>query len=138
MEVAGWILDKSEATRAEEPAMHPAIAELAGLLFLCPIGELEQLYSARSARDCDALKEDLRASFEIVPPPPDIFDRALRLQQDFAIITGCGTEQRFPIRSPVAASCLVITHSSGTATFLRESSTDIGKQITLTFDAAGS
>jgi predicted nucleic acid-binding protein len=53
-------------------------------LFVCPIGELEQLYSARSARDHDDLKEDLHANFAIVAPPPDIFDKALRLQRDLA------------------------------------------------------
>ena len=84
MEIAGWILDKSAVARSEDPAVKQTLAELAGLLFVCPIGELEQLYSARSARDYDALKEDLHAAFEIVPPPPDIFARALRLQQDLA------------------------------------------------------
>jgi predicted nucleic acid-binding protein len=84
VELAGWILDKSAAVRAVDPAVSQTISELAGLLFVCPIGELEQLYSARSARDYDALKVDLHANFEIVPPPPDIFDRALRLQQDLA------------------------------------------------------
>ena len=84
MEIAGWILDKSAAARAEDSMVSQAIIELAGLLFVCPMGELEQLYSARSARDYDALKEDLHATFEIVAPPPDIFDRALRLQQDLA------------------------------------------------------
>lgn len=60
------------------------MAALAGLLFVCPIGELEQLYSARSARDYHDLKDDLHANFEIASPPEDIFDRALRLQQDLA------------------------------------------------------
>ena len=57
---------------------------MAGLLFVCPIGELEQLYSARSAADCDVLKADLHARFETVDTPADIFDRALRLQRDLA------------------------------------------------------
>jgi len=51
---------------------------------VCPIGELEQLYATSSDRDYDTLKADLHASCEIVTPPPDIFDRALRLQQDLA------------------------------------------------------
>lgn len=84
MEIAGWILDKSAAARSDDPVVSQTLDELAGVLFVCPIGELEQLYSARSARDYDALKEDLHASFEIVYPPPDLFDRALRLQQDLA------------------------------------------------------
>lgn len=84
MAVAGWILDKSAAVRSADPTGGQMLAELAGALFVCPIGELEQLYSARSAPEYDALKHDLRACFEIVPAPADIFDRALRLQQDLA------------------------------------------------------
>lgn len=70
MEVAGWILDKSASARSIDPDVSQAIAEL------------EQLYSARSARDHDALMEGPHASFAIVPPPSDIVDSALRLQQD--------------------------------------------------------
>lgn len=84
MEITGWILDKSAAARSDSPVVNQTLSELAGFLFLCPIGELEQLYSARSARDYDALKDDLHTAFETVPPPPDIFDRALALQQDLA------------------------------------------------------
>jgi predicted nucleic acid-binding protein len=84
VEVTGWILDKSAAARSDIPAVQHAIRELAGSLFVCPIGELEQLYSARSSREYDALKADLHASFEVVTAPHDIFDRALRLQQDLA------------------------------------------------------
>ena len=51
MAVAGWILDKSAASRAADPGIRRELAQLAGLLFVCPIGELEQLYSARSAEE---------------------------------------------------------------------------------------
>lgn len=64
--------------------MAAGLAELAGSLFVCPVGELEQLYSARSAMDYDALKADLRSSFPVVPAPPDLLERALRLQRDLA------------------------------------------------------
>lgn len=84
MAVAGWLLDKSAAVRAEDPVVGPQLDELVGDLFVCPVGELEQLYSARSARHYDELKDDLHASFELVPVPSDIFDRALRLQRDLA------------------------------------------------------
>jgi predicted nucleic acid-binding protein len=60
------------------------LAELAGSLYICPVGELEQLYSARSADDYDQLQSDLEAGFEIVPAPADIFERVLRLQRDLA------------------------------------------------------
>jgi predicted nucleic acid-binding protein len=81
---SGWVLDKSAAARSGDPAIGPQLAALAGSLFLCPIGELEQLYSARSAADYDGLQTMLRASFETVAAPADVFERALRLQRDLA------------------------------------------------------
>jgi predicted nucleic acid-binding protein len=80
----GWVLDKSAASRAEDSAIGPQLAELAGTLFVCPVGELEQLCSARSARDYDALREELHAGFERVAAPPDLLERALLLQRDLA------------------------------------------------------
>lgn len=84
MAVAGWILDKSAAARSSDPVVGAQLAELAGQLFVCPIGELEQLYSARSARDYDQLKTELRASFATVAAPPALLERALVLQRDLA------------------------------------------------------
>ena len=84
MAVAGWILDKSAAARSTDPLVAARLAELAGSLSICPVGELEQLYSARSARDYDRLKEKLHAAYEVVSAPPDILERALRLQRDLA------------------------------------------------------
>jgi predicted nucleic acid-binding protein len=82
--VAGWVLDKSAAARADQPVVADQLAELAGALFLCPVGELEQLYSARSSKHYDKLQAELYASFDIVPAPADVFDRALALQRDLA------------------------------------------------------
>ena len=84
MALTGWILDKSAAARADDPLVGAGLAELAGSLFVCPVGALEQLYSARSAADYDALKSSLQASLRIVPAPPDLLDRALRLQEALA------------------------------------------------------
>ena len=84
MAVAGWVLDKSAAARAEDPRIGPQLAEMAGSLYVCPVGELEQLYSARSATDYDRLKSELHASFEVVATPADIIERALALQRDLA------------------------------------------------------
>ena len=84
MAVAGWVLDKSAATRAGDPVVRPQLEELAGSLFVCAVGELEQLYSARSARDYDELKAALRANLDLVVAPPDLLERALGLQADLA------------------------------------------------------
>lgn len=84
MALTGWVLDKSAAARATDPSYGRELDELTGSLFLCPVGALEQLYSARSASDYDELDRELRESFELLDVPPDLFDRALRLQQDLA------------------------------------------------------
>ena len=84
MAVTGWILDKSAAARAEDTKVGQQLAELAGSLFLCGVGQLEQLYSARSGRDYDVLKSTLYENFEVVAAPPDLFNLALGLQQDLA------------------------------------------------------
>ena len=84
MAVDGWILDKSAAARLAERAIRTQLEELAGRLWICPIGELEQLYSARSARAYDDLADALRESLPRVAAPPDLFDRALALQRDLA------------------------------------------------------
>jgi predicted nucleic acid-binding protein len=82
--VAGWVLDKSAAVRADQPGVADELAQLAGQLVICPIGELEQLYSARSATHYDQLQAELHTAFEIVAAPADILDRALTLQRDLA------------------------------------------------------
>jgi len=82
--VAGWILDKSAAARADHRSIGPQLDELAGSFYMCPVGELEQLYSARSAIDYNQLKAELHTHFGIVIAPPDLLERALALQQDLA------------------------------------------------------
>ena len=84
MAITGWLLDKSAAARAADPVVAAQLAELAGELCVCPVGELEQLYSARSADDYDELRADLHAGFRIVEAPSDILGRALALQRDLA------------------------------------------------------
>ena len=110
MAVRGWLLDKSAAARSAQERIAQQLAELAGSLFLCPVGELEQLYSARSARDYDALESELLASFEIVPVPQDVFARALALQRDLAHHHGMW--HRTPIPDLLIA-CTALHHDLG-------------------------
>ncbi len=84
MAVRGWLLDKSAAARVGDSRVDLTLAELAGSLHLCAVGELEQLYSARSAGDYDEMKTELRRAFPLVSAPPDVLDRALGLQHDLA------------------------------------------------------
>lgn len=110
MAVKGWLLDKSAAARGAQQRIAEQLAELAGILFLCPVGELEQLYSARSARDYDALEAELSMSFEIVPVPPDVFEKALDLQRDLAHHHGMW--HRTPIPDLLIA-CTALHHGLG-------------------------
>lgn len=84
MAVTGWVLDKSAVARVTDPDVKQELSRLAGSLYVCPVGELEQLYSARSAKDYDRMKSDLRESFEVIEAPAELLDRALSLQQDLA------------------------------------------------------
>jgi predicted nucleic acid-binding protein len=82
--VAGWVLDKSAAGRVANARVRRQLDELLGSLFICPVGELEQLYSARSSKDYDELKAELHSSFDLVDAPQDLLERALELQRDLA------------------------------------------------------
>ena len=110
MAVRGWLLDKSAAARSGDERVGSQLAELAGSLFLCPVGELEQLYSARSAKDYDALEADLRDTFEIIATPPDLFERAHDLQRDLAHHHGMW--HRTPIPDLLIA-CTALHHGLG-------------------------
>jgi len=82
--VAGWLVDKSAASRIGDSVIGSQLFELAGSLHICPVGQLEQLYSARSAAEYDIWSDKLRAGYEVVTAPEDVLDRALRLQRDLA------------------------------------------------------
>ena len=110
MALRGWLLDKSAAARSADERVKVQLSELAGSLHLCPVGQLEQLYSARFARDYDALDADLRDSFPIVTAPPDVFDRALDLQRDLAHHHGMW--HRTPIPDLLVA-CIALHHGLG-------------------------
>ena len=84
MAVAGWILDKSAAARVDLEEVRSELRQLAGTLYICPVGELEQRYSAQSAAEYDELAAELSSTFPRAEVPPDVFDRALDLQRDLA------------------------------------------------------
>lgn len=84
MAISGWLVDNSVAARKNHPVVRSQLAELAGFLHICPVIRLEQLYSARSARDYDAHLIELSEAFTSVAAPADIFERSLSLQRDLA------------------------------------------------------
>lgn len=77
-----WILDKSAHVRLLAGHTPPSGIDL-GDLAICDIGELEWLYSARSAKDYDSQQVSLRV-YRVLRPPEDIFDRVRHLQRDLA------------------------------------------------------
>ena len=76
MAIDGWIVDTSAVSRSREPGVRAQLEELTGRLWICPVGELEQLYSTRSAADYDALAAELDETMQRAPAPPDLLDRA--------------------------------------------------------------
>ncbi|MGH9379944.1 MAG: PIN domain-containing protein [Thermoanaerobaculia bacterium] len=108
--MSGWLLDKSATARSADERVGARLAELTGELYLCSVGQLEQLYSARSAEDYDTLDADLRDAFPIVAAPPDVFDRALALQRDLAHHHGMW--HRTPIPDLLIA-CTALHHGLG-------------------------
>jgi hypothetical protein len=53
----------------------------AGLLAVCPVTELEILYSARSKADRDGIRTVLREAFTWVLMPDRVFERAAEVQE---------------------------------------------------------
>ncbi len=82
--MTGWIVDKSVAVRLHDPIVAEQLIDADGSLYICEVGLLEQLYSAKNARDYDRLEAILRASFDVLSSPADILVAAQHLQRDLA------------------------------------------------------
>ena len=82
--MSGWIIDKSVATRLSDPNVAAQLTDADGNLYLCEVGLLEQLYSAKNARDYDRLETILRTNFDVLSSPADLLDAAQHLQRDLA------------------------------------------------------
>lgn len=80
----GWLLDKSAASRKADPVVGAQLDQLTGKLCVCPVAMLEQLFSARSAHDYDAIDQRIRTELVVIDPAPDVLDLALALQRDLA------------------------------------------------------
>jgi predicted nucleic acid-binding protein len=78
-----FLLDTSALVRLlRDPAVRARWEQqvTAGLVAVCPIVELELLYTARSAADRDELVELLGTAFASVPMPDRVFARATEVQ----------------------------------------------------------
>jgi len=87
MAVTLWVPHKSAHLRLIAGAELPAGISPARLA-MCEMGILEWLYSTRSAREFDAQNTELRATFDVLAAPDDIFERVFRLQSDLAHYRG--------------------------------------------------
>ena len=84
MALNGWIVDKSVATRLDGPQVAEQLVDADGPLYLCEVGLLEQLYSAKNSRDYDRLETILRTNFEVLSSPAEVLLAAQHLQRDLA------------------------------------------------------
>ncbi|MGH3713637.1 MAG: PIN domain nuclease [Micromonosporaceae bacterium] len=83
MSLARYLVDTSALLRlARDEAIGQLWAEPrdAGLLAVCPVTELELLYTARSRRERDVMLDKLRSTFTWVVMPDRVFDHAAQTQ----------------------------------------------------------
>ncbi|EHK85209.1 PIN domain-containing protein [Saccharomonospora azurea] len=84
MNAARFLIDTSALARLLRPDADRFgwdQAAAAGLLAVCPLTELEFLYSARNADDRARVAEDLRSVFAWVPVGDRVYDRASQVQE---------------------------------------------------------
>jgi len=114
---ARYLVDKSALARWDEPTvaavLDPALA--AGLLWTCPLVELEVLYSAQNATEYNAAAHDRAATYSDAPLAPQVGVVALELQ---AAMAAAGTLRAVgPIDLLIAATAihhdLTVLHYDG-------------------------
>ncbi|TDB71004.1 PIN domain nuclease [Micromonospora sp. KC721] len=88
MKLADYLVDTSALVRLlRDPALRGRWEPLvtAGLLAVCPLVELEFLYSARSAADRTRLSELIRTAFGWVAMPDRVYERAAEIQEELTV-----------------------------------------------------
>jgi predicted nucleic acid-binding protein len=78
----GWLLDSSALAQAHRPEVAEQLEPLlrAGLLYTCPVLDLEALATARTASGYRRLAVERREAYRGVPLQPAVGERALSLQ----------------------------------------------------------
>lgn len=79
---AGWLLDTSALALADRPEVAEKVEPLlrAGLLYTCPVLDLEALSTARTAADYRTMADERREAYRALPLQPSIGTGALDLQ----------------------------------------------------------
>ncbi|SBT50308.1 PIN domain nuclease [Micromonospora auratinigra] len=93
MKIADYLIDTSALVRLlRDPAVLARWEQTltAGLVAICPLVELEFLYSARSVADRARLEQQLRTVFGWVGMPDGSYERAAEIQAD---LTARGTHR---------------------------------------------
>jgi predicted nucleic acid-binding protein len=87
----GWLLDTSALALAHRPEVAEKLEPLlrAGLLYTCPVLDLEALATARTAGDYRAMATARREAYRAVPLRSSVGDRALSLQSLLARRAHC-------------------------------------------------
>ena len=83
--IARYLADTSSIGRFRAPAVSARLQPMLedGDIATCAVVDLEVLYSARSAADNEAIREERRA-LESAPITPDVMNRALDVQHSLA------------------------------------------------------
>jgi predicted nucleic acid-binding protein len=84
--VEKYLIDKSAAGRIGNPEVAWRWRDriLAGHIAMCPVLEIEWLYSARSVAEYKQWSEKLRGAFTWFPVPDGVWTRVLDVQQALA------------------------------------------------------
>lgn len=88
--VARYLADTSALSRLDRPVIDAALSPLieAGQVAMCPMVELEVLFSARSPDDYRRRQRQLRDGFERLAMPDEVWQRALEVQSALAQRSG--------------------------------------------------
>lgn len=84
--IAEYLADTSVLARLHRPAVDEVLSPLieAGLVATCGMVELEILYSARGPSDHSRRQRQLRAGYESLAMPDEVWSRALAVQAELA------------------------------------------------------
>jgi predicted nucleic acid-binding protein len=87
--IARYLGDTSALGRLGRPAIDAVLGPMveAGNIAICPMIELELLFSARSPTDYQRRQRQLRVGFESLSMPDEIWQRALQVQEQLGAIS---------------------------------------------------
>lgn len=81
-----YLIDTSALHRLRHPTVAQVLGPLleAGRVSMCPVTELETLYSARNLAEYESGADRFRVAFPWVPVPERAWDRAAEVQHELA------------------------------------------------------